>query len=171
MDINWKNVIWRQFGAAIDTLENATRACPESIWGKGNPAAGEHAYWYMVYHTLFWLDYYLSEHPDTYQPPAPYTLSELDEAGALPDRVYTKDEMLSFLEHGRQKCRTVIKAMTDDQLVEVSPFRPRNGITMVELHLYNMRHVQHHAAQLNMLLRQQINSAPNWVSVAGTRLE
>lgn len=29
--------------------------------------------------------------------------------------------------------------------------------------LYNMRHVQHHAAQLNLLLRQNIHDAPSWV--------
>ncbi len=27
-----------------------------------------------------------------------------------------------------------------------------------------MRHVQHHAAQLNLILRQKIDSAPGWVS-------
>jgi hypothetical protein len=35
--------------------------------------------------------------------------------------------------------------------------------TLLELHLYNLRHVQHHAAQLNLLLRQTIGSAPRWV--------
>ena len=37
---------------------------------------------------------------------------------------------------------------------------------MLEVLLYNMRHVQHHVAQLNLLLRQSINDAPNWVSLA-----
>jgi uncharacterized damage-inducible protein DinB len=36
----------------------------------------------------------------------------------------------------------------------------------LEILLYNMRHVQHHAAQLNLLLRQEINKAPDWVSQA-----
>jgi hypothetical protein len=30
-----------------------------------------------------------------------------------------------------------------------------------------MRHVQHHAAQLNMLLRQTTEAAPDWVSKGG----
>jgi len=34
----------------------------------------------------------------------------------------------------------------------------------VELLLYNMRHVQHHAAQLNLMLRQAVDSAPGWVA-------
>jgi hypothetical protein len=33
-----------------------------------------------------------------------------------------------------------------------------------------MRHVQHHAAQLNLILRQQIDSAPRWVVKAKSPL-
>jgi len=29
-----KKIIWQQFGAAIDMLENAIKACPEKVWGK-----------------------------------------------------------------------------------------------------------------------------------------
>ena len=35
---------------------------------------------------------------------------------------------------------------------------------VLEILLYNMRHVQHHAAQLNLLLRQELDDAPDWVS-------
>ena len=27
----WKEILWRQFGAAIETLENALIACPEEL--------------------------------------------------------------------------------------------------------------------------------------------
>jgi uncharacterized damage-inducible protein DinB len=45
------------------------------------------------------------------------------------------------------------------------------SFTIFELLLYNMRHVQHHAAQLNLLLRQGINDAPRWVSQTKKTLE
>jgi uncharacterized damage-inducible protein DinB len=45
------------------------------------------------------------------------------------------------------------------------------SFTIFELLLYNMRHVQHHAAQLNLLLRQGINDAPRWVSQTKKALE
>lgn len=35
-----------------------------------------------------------------------------------------------------------------------------------ELLLYNMRHVQHHTGQLNLILRQKTGSAPRWVAQA-----
>ena len=42
----------------------------------------------------------------------------------------------------------------------------RPGMCGEELLLHSMRHVQHHAAQLNLILRQSIDSAPRWVSRA-----
>jgi len=32
MDTTWKAVIWQQFGAAIDMLDNALLACPGKLW-------------------------------------------------------------------------------------------------------------------------------------------
>ena len=32
MDEFWKGVLRRQFGAAIDMMENAMRVCPEDVW-------------------------------------------------------------------------------------------------------------------------------------------
>jgi len=32
MDNSWKTIVWKQLGAAIDTLENAIIACPEDRW-------------------------------------------------------------------------------------------------------------------------------------------
>lgn len=38
--------------------------------------------------------------------------------------------------------------------------------SVLDILFYNLRHVQHHAAQLNLLLRQKINNAPDYVSMA-----
>ncbi len=32
MDPLWKTALWRQFGAAIDMLENALVVCPTPLW-------------------------------------------------------------------------------------------------------------------------------------------
>ena len=39
--------------------------------------------------------------------------------------------------------------------------------TMLDILFYNLRHVQHHVGQLNYILRQKINRAPEWISHAG----
>ena len=154
---DWRDAVWGQFGAAIDSLELAIDACPDSLWGDRSRFP---EYWYVVYHTLFFLDYYTSDSDEGYAPPAPFTLTELDPAGVLPDRVYSKEEMRRFLEHGRQKLRAKIAAMTDEKAASRCAFRELNEL---EFLLYQMRHVQHHMAQLNLILRQVIDSAPNWV--------
>lgn len=163
----WKEILWHQFGAAIETLQNALNACPEELWqarlwreSEIQPEFAE--FWYIVFHAIFWLDYYCSESADEFTAPSPFTLSELDMDGLLPERVYTKEELQTYLEYARAKCHTKIESLADEN----EPQRVRNNWrvkTVAELLLYNMRHVQEHAAQLNMLLGQKTDSAPGWV--------
>lgn len=153
-------LLWQHLGAAIDMLENAIVACPDVLWGD---RAQQPEYWYVAYHTLFFLDYYLSDSADGFAPPAPFTLEELDPAGVLPERVFTKAELLGYLEHGREKARHVVATLTEETAREVRRFNNRDW-TVLEWLLLTLRHVQHHTAQLNLVLRQQTDSAPGWVS-------
>ena len=162
MDSHVKTVLWQQFGASIDMLENAITACPENLWGDRSQ---QPEFWYLVYHTLFFLDLYLSDSEEGFAPPEPFTLSELDPAGVLPERIYSKEEMLSYLEHSRKKCQVKIEVLTDEKARQNCTFGWLES-SILEMLLYNMRHIQHHAAQLNLILRQQTDSAPNWVAKA-----
>jgi DinB superfamily len=166
MDNFTKNFIWQQFGAAIDALENAINTCPEEVW---NDRSQYHEYWYWTYHTLFWLDYYLADNHKDFKPPQPFTMSEFDPSGALPDHVYTTDELLVYLEHGRNKCRKVINAITDEWANQEYEFG-KLSLSFAELLLYNMRHVQHHTAQLNMLLRLRADKGSGWFFSAKNQL-
>jgi len=157
METLLKEVMWKQFGASIDMFENAVRACPEDLWD------ADSKYWYTVYHTLFFLDYYLTTDPDNFSPPPPFTLSEFNPEGEMPERVYTKEEMLIYLMHCRNKCHDLIAGMNPDNVLHRWKNEYRD-YSIPEILLYNMRHVQHHAAQLNLLLRQNEADVPNWVS-------
>jgi len=167
MDTTSKQILWGQFGAAIDMLENALRACPEPLW---SDRARQPEYWYVVYHTLFWLDFYLSAPAPGFAPPAPFGLEELDPEGLLPERPYTKAELSAYLEHGRRKCRESIASLTD-ATARRRYVRGTLDLSITELLLYNMRHVQHHAAQLNLILRHTTDSAPRWVTRAALGLD
>lgn len=162
MDTVWKAAIWQQFGASIDMLENALLACPDELWGDRSQ---QPEYWYLVYHTLFFLDLYLAGSVEGFTPPTPFTLDELDPAGLLPERVYTKDELQTYLRYCRHKCRATIEALTEEKARECCVFPwGEFKLSFAALLLDNMRHVQHHAAQLNLILRQKIDAAPNWVT-------
>ncbi len=172
MDSAWRTSIWRQFGAAIDMLDNALRACPDELWHQqlwDDPSERPDLspFWYIAYHTLFFLDLYLSGSVEGFAPPVPFTLDELDPAGVLPERPYTKEELVAYLDHGRKKCQATIQALTDEKAQQLCKFSWLE-INFVELLLYNMRHVQEHAAQLNLFLGQKKNSASHWVKKAKT---
>jgi uncharacterized damage-inducible protein DinB len=161
MTEEWKQIIWSQFGASIDMLENAITACPENIWDDGT--RGFSSYWYMTFHTLFWLDYYLTAGQKEFAPPEPFTLDEFDPAGIIPERAYTRTELQKYLRYCREKCRDVIKNLTAEN-ARTRCKAGSNEIVFAELLLDNMRHVQHHTAQLNLLLRQKIDDAPLWIT-------
>jgi len=151
-------------------LENALLACPDELWRSrlwrdGSQESEFSEFWYVVYHTLFWLDLYLSGSIEHFSPPAPFTLEELHPAGLLPERPYAKHELKAYLEHGRQKCRATTEALTDEKARQRCSF-PWGDVSFAELLLYNMRHVQEHASQLSLILGQTTNSAPGWVTKA-----
>jgi hypothetical protein len=157
--ITLRAILWQQLGASIDMLERAMHACPDDLWGDQSQ---EHQFWYLVYHTLFFLDFYMSDSFEGFKPPAPFTLSELDPAGVMPERVYTKEELQNYLEFCRKKTKGAIESLNDknaDQRIKYG----RVDISRAELFLYKIRHVQHHAAQLNLILRQTGESPPRWV--------
>jgi uncharacterized damage-inducible protein DinB len=79
--------------------------------------------------------------------------------------VYTKDELRAYLAHGRRKCRAALATLTDQRAHQRCGFA-RFDMSVAEMHLYNLRHVQHHAAQLNLILRQSTDSTPGWVTRA-----
>ncbi len=155
----YKEILSQQVCASVDTLKNAIEHCPEDLWDNGNN------FWYLAYHTLFFLDYYTEEEPTKYHPPAPFTMSEMNPEGEMPDRTYTKAELLNFLAQIRNKIRGKILSLT-----ETSAFQPvityNKEYPVLEILLFNMRHVQHHSAQLNLLIRQHGAEAPGWVSRA-----
>lgn len=159
-----QETIWRQFGASLDMFENAIRACPDTLWEERGKSF--QAFWYIASHTLFWTDYYFTETDVTegsYQPPAPFGREEFDPAGLFPERIFTRDELLAVLDNCRDRCQIAIGRLTEVNADQpCGPKRP--PLTNLELLLYSMRHVQHHAAQLNLQLRQSNIEAPIWVS-------
>jgi uncharacterized damage-inducible protein DinB len=155
---NAKESIWNQFGASIDMLENAINACPDEHW------ATHTKFWYQAFHCLFFTDFYLTMKPEIFSPPSPFDESEFEDR--MPERVYTKAELLEYTQFCRNKCQNLIAGL-DENSINARWVNTYKDYSIVEILLYNMRHVQHHAAQLNLILRQTIDDAPDWVSRAG----
>src|SRR5258708_37658849 len=87
----------KQFGAAIDMSDNAVVACPDSLWAErlfsappDDPQSPRGAVWRIAYHTLYWLDLYLSSLADApgVTPPSPFPAPSLDAEDDPPERPF-----------------------------------------------------------------------------------
>jgi hypothetical protein len=176
-----KSSLWKHFGASIDMLRNAIELCPEELWYSNRK------FYYMTYHTVVFIDYYTSMPPRNFTAALPYTLTEPAKLPAdaiddiLPDKLHSKQELLAWLQVCRDKCRQLIANLTEEQLgqrwaadtpdINLTLSDPRViQDSVLDVLFLNMRHVQHHTAQLNLILRQTINDAPDWVAHAGDNL-
>ena len=171
----FQETLWRNFAAVIDMLKNIVAICPEEIWQK------EKKIFYITYHTTIFLDYYLTSPVKDFQPVLKYTIGDPDNlpAGAIddviPNRFYTKEELLDYISIIRNKCKQIIRQTPEDKFserwisddeIDIHGLCPSLVInySLLEILLYNLRHVQHHVAQLNSLLRQSANLATEWIS-------
>ena len=172
MAILENEILWKQFGAAIDMLGDALHECPDELWEQSLwqehsdqwVPSGFSAFWYVGYHTLFWLDLYLYGAEEGFSPPAPFDLVEMDPAGILPP-TYTRAELQAYLSFCRTKCHETITILSDDQARRLCRFS-WGEVTFAELLLYNLRHVMEHGAQLRMFLGQPAGKSTRWISRA-----
>lgn len=159
----WRSIIWQQFGAAIDTLADAINLCPDHLWTAvlwDDPDAAEYGqFWFIAYHTLFWLDLYLGGSAEGFTPPAPFI------QGRLPEKPYPKEQIQAYLAHCRMKCHSTIEGLTEERANQICKFAWIEA-TFLEMQLYCMRHVQEHAAQLSFLLTQHGITGFDWVTQA-----
>jgi DinB superfamily len=148
--------IQSQFGASIQMLENAIIACPTEHWDT------ERKFWYNAFHCLFFTDYYLNMQPKDFTPPPPFSESEFEDR--MPERVYSKEELLTYLRYNRVKLHELCANLNNDSLNNrwINTSGSMN-YSVSEILLYNIRHVQHHVAQLNLILREVTGEAPDWV--------
>ena len=88
----------------------------------------------------------------------------------IPDKIYEKREIVAYLKQSREKGKQIVYALNNEKLND--KFKEGDNpndmnYPILEILLYNMRHTQHHTAQLNMLLRQDINKHIEWSFRAG----
>ena len=130
-------------------LNQCVAACPSEHW-EGKIA--NDSFRYVAYHTLFFADLYLSTNESGFQ------LGELhrsggDERGEAASPGLSKEDTLTYVPIVRQKLLNILGAETEETLAGPSGFSWRKT-TRAELHVYNIRHVQHHVGQLGAYLHR-----------------
>lgn len=144
-----KQLLTSQFEASLAMLKNCIAACPEEHW-EAKIANGT-CRW-VAYHTLFFLDLYLSPRNDAFE------LRELhnhggDERQPVACVGLSKDDALAYVEICRQKIVDSLAVETPESLQGPSGFSWYQ-CTRGELHVINIRHIQHHTGQLSAYLRR-----------------
>jgi len=144
-----KTILAGQFEAGLCMLNQCVQACPPGHW-EGKIA--NDTFRQVAYHTLFFTDLYLSTNEDA------FTLRDLhhrggDERNPTSGTGLSKDETLAYVTICRQKMTETLARETRESLEGPSGFSWRK-ISRGELHIYNLRHVQHHTGQLSAYLRK-----------------
>jgi hypothetical protein len=156
-----------QFGAALGMLAGCLERADATDW---LAPVDRYAFWHVAYHALFYADLYLSPNEKAFRP-QPFHLEEYNYLGpqswapekkAAYDRPYDKATLAGYLETCRAKARTAIPAETETSLAGPSGF-DWLGFSRLELHIYNIRHIQHHAAQLATVPRRRGGEGVAWV--------
>lgn len=160
-----KTLISNQFEAALCTLGACVDRCPDGLW---NHPVGTYPVCLTGFHTLFFADFYLDVDESSFKiQPFHQEHSEVF-AGyeQLEDREpvcrYEKGFIKAYLDHCRRKALEVIAAETEASLKGPCGF-PRKTFSRAELHVYNIRHIQHHAAQISLRLRLDASVDIPWV--------
>jgi hypothetical protein len=151
----FKELITNQYEAAFCTLNSCVDRCPEAEW---NASVFQLKFCQVVFHTLFFADYYLgpAEEPLRQQPfhrqHAGVFLDYEELEDRAPVRLYEKSWTQLYLKHCRTKGAEVIRSETAESLHAMAEFARRTH-SRAELHVCNIRHIQHHAAQLSLRLK------------------
>ena len=160
-----KKLLANQFEAALCTLGLCIDRCPDAAWdGK----VGNLVFCQVAFHTLFYTDFYLGADEASFRR-QPFHRANGDffrDYEEFEDRApvlrYERPAVKAYLNHCRNKATDVIAAETTSSLEAPCGF-PRRNMSRSELHVYNMRHVQHHAAQLSLRLRLDHGESIPWV--------
>ncbi|TWT90043.1 DinB superfamily protein [Pseudobythopirellula maris] len=162
----YKQLTTAQFEAALATLGHCIDRCPEAAW---DAPVAELKFCQVVHHTLFFTDLYLDQGDEAFRAQpfhAEHASYFRDYEELEPQRqthLYDRSTTVAYLQHCREKAIAQIEAETEASLA-AGAANPWIKFTRAELHLYNLRHVQHHAAQLSLRLRLDHGVDIPWVA-------
>ncbi len=153
--------IGSNFDTALRLMEAALADCPDALWEADlwpdeaptgpTPYGGLHgsAPWFLGYHALLTLDYDLAAELEPWEPPRPFD----ENSYAFPTRVFTKDELLGYLDYCRGRVRQTLDGLTEDAAARQPPATYRHhgmryGVIVGGIPL----HVVEHASQIRQFL-------------------
>ena len=162
-----RTAVGGQYGAALTMMRQCVDRADAQAW---RAAVGRSPFWHVAYHALYITDLYLSTGEAAFRP-QPFHREDADVLGpppasekqVAPHRPYDKDTLAGYADTCRARAKRAVAEETDDQWAGPSGFDwlPFNRL---ELHLYNIRHLQHHTGQLTAALRRGGGHGVPWAA-------
>jgi len=163
-----RSVLKSQYHAALAMLREPIEGCPEALWDDAEPT---NRFWQVAYHALFFAHLYLMPGEDDFRPwegqqsqvqhpdgiPGP---ADPDSSLPLIPEPYSREQVLQYWQ--------VVDAMVDTRVDALDLAQPTSGfpwyrMSKLEHQFLNLRHIQHHAAQLADRLRAAAGIGTRWV--------
>ncbi len=151
----------RNFEESLRLMEAAVTDCPGELWEtdlwadeaptRPVPHGGLEgsAPWFLAYHALNCLDYDLSADFEPWQPRQPFD----DNTWSLPNRVFTKPELLGYVVYCRERVRETLDALTEAMAARTLPNTHRHHPMLFGEIVGGMPlHTVEHATQIRQFL-------------------
>jgi hypothetical protein len=151
----------RNFEQALHLMAAALTDCPDGLWETDLwpdeaptapvPGGGLHgsAPWFLAYHALTCLDYDLSGDFEPWQPPSPFD----DNTWSLPNRMFTRPELLAYIDYCRRRVHETVDVLTDEAAARPLPDTHRYRGTLYGVIVGSIPlHVIEHAAQIRQFV-------------------
>jgi len=159
-----KQIIQSQYLASLAMLKQAIDKCPQELWAAPED---KNKFWHVAYHALFYTHLYLQNGEKEFQPwekhrpeyqfmgPMPWPPHNLPNIG----EPYSKEDVLAYWEFVRKQVQECVPAL-DLEAASGFEWLPFGKL---ELQFYNIRHLQHHAAELYERLGAKAGIELDWI--------
>jgi len=149
-----KNELVWEYNAALKMLLDTVVKCPDELW---ESVEYENAFWRIAYHALFYTALYLSESPDKFVPWDKHILNynsldtvTHDQQPIIINAVYLKNDIIDYAGCISDSLENMVSDKNNNEQCGFSWIR----MNRLQLHLYNIRHLQHHVGQLTERLHR-----------------
>lgn len=163
-----RTMLRSQYHSALGMLREAVELCPEELWYDDGPT---NAFWQVAYHALFFAHFYLQPNAAAFRPWSRHQSHVQHEDGIagppnpesdlpLIPNPYSRAEVMEYW----AEC----SAMVDEGVTALDLWSEDSGfwwyrVPKLEHQMVNIRHIQHHAAQLADRLRSAGDHGVKWI--------
>jgi hypothetical protein len=163
-----RTMLKSQYRAGLEMLRDAIARCPEDLWYDTRPV---NAFWQIAYHSLYFTHMYLQPGYDAFVP-WEKEQSNVQHPDAIPGAAdpnstlpliadpYSKEDVLEYC--------AFCEGLVDEAVDALDLNAPECGfywyrMPKLEHQIVNVRHLQHHTAQLASRIREATGGGVRWV--------